>query len=356
MPRIQPSLTRYANRLSPHLATLLPACRDLASAQNELRWLKSHVEGTWPRRKTWHLDNLCRKRGRGVPLQYVLGSQPFGSLDIRCKPGVLIPRPETEAYTFHIANLVKSGELLGRNVRKGGLGVKLIDFCTGTGCIPLGFFSSLQRSVEHLTVRGVDISPVALRLAQENIARNVNLRNLMEPTKHKRLDITRANVFSDSDMQQLAVTPWDIMISNPPYVSEDVWQHGRGQLGYSVRKYEPRLALVPNNDLPCPSGCNPADVFYARLLDISELLKPKVVLLEIGDEDQARRVLQLYFAHPIAQNSSAEIWRDWPDLCETEDTELTVSIGGSDGEGRRIPVKGDGLIRSIMIRNSNGAK
>ncbi|KAF5658745.1 mitochondrial N(5)-glutamine methyltransferase mtq1 [Fusarium heterosporum] len=157
-------------------------------------------------------------------------------------------------------------------------------------------------------------------------------------------------------MQQLAVTPWDIMISNPPYVSEDVWQHGRGQLGYSVRKYEPRLALVPNNDLPCPSGCNPADVFYARLLDISELLKPKAVLLEIGDENQARRVLQLYFAHPSAQSSTAEIWRDWPDLGETEDTELTVSIGGSEGEARRVPVKGDGLIRSVMIRNSDGAK
>ncbi|UZP43990.1 hypothetical protein NXS19_011802 [Fusarium pseudograminearum] len=348
MPRIQPSLLRRANRLSPHLASLLPACRDLASAQNELRWIKSHVDETWSRRKSWHLDDLCQKRGRGVPLQYVLGSQPFGALDIKCKPGVLIPRPETEAYTFHLANLVKSGQLLGQQVRENGHGVNLIDFCTGTGCIPLGFFSSLQHSVKNMTVRGVDISPVALRLAQENIARNVELQTLIKPTRNKRLDITTANVFSDSDMQQLAVTRWDILVSNPPYISEDVWHHGRGQLGYSVRKYEPRLALVPANNLPCPSGCNAADVFYARLLDISELLKPTAVLLEIGDEDQALRVLQLYFAHPIAQSSRVEVWRDWPDLEGTEDPEFIV-VEESKGEKHQVPVKGDGRIRSVLI-------
>ncbi|KAM0559740.1 hypothetical protein ACHAPJ_004264 [Fusarium lateritium] len=351
MPRIQPSLLRRANRLSPHLASLLPACRDLASAQNELRWIKNHVDEKWSHQKPWHLDNLCRKRGRGLPLQYVLGSQPFGRLDIKCKPGVLIPRQETEAYTFHLAELVKSGELLGHQVREGDRGVNLIDFCTGTGCIPLGFYSSLQHSIEHLNVKGVDISPVALRLAQENIARNIKLQNLVEPTQYKRLDITRADVFSDVDMQQLAVTPWDILISNPPYISEDVWNHGRGQLGYSVRKYEPRLALVPNDDLPRLNGCNPSDVFYSRLLDISNLLKPKVVLFEIGDENQARRVLQLYFAHPITQNSQAEVWRDWPDLEGTEGSEFIVDVEELKGERRRVPAKGGGLMRSILIRN-----
>jgi HemK-like putative methylase len=355
MPRIQPSLLRRANRLSPHLASLLPACRDLASAQNELRWIKSHVDETWSQRKLWHLNDLCQKRRRGVPLQYILGSQPFGALDIKCKRGVLIPRPETEAYTFHLASLVKSGELLGQHVRKSRHGVNLIDFCTGTGCIPLGFFSSLQHSVENMTVRGVDISPVALRLAQENIARNIKLQTLIKPTRNKRLDITTANVFSDSDMQQLAVTHWDILVSNPPYVSEDVWHHGRGQLGYSVRKYEPRLALVPANGLPCPSGCNQADVFYARLLDISELLKPKVVLFEIGDESQARRVLQLYFAHPISQSSRVEVWRDWPDVKGTEDSELSVGVEESKGERCRVPVKGDGRIRSVLIRRLDEA-
>lgn len=177
----------------------------------------------------------------------------------------------------------------------------------------------------------------------------------MEPTKHKRLDITRANVFSDGDMQQLAVTPWDILVSNPPYISEDIWHHGRGQLGYSVRKYEPRLALVPDKDLPCPSKCNPADVFYARLLDVAELLKPRVVLFEIGDEEQARRVLQLYFNHPIAQKSRTEIWRDLPDFEGAKGAEIVLHLEESKEECR-VPVKGDGLIRSILIHNLEWAE
>ncbi|KAI8657576.1 MTS domain-containing protein [Fusarium keratoplasticum] len=354
MPRIQPSLVRHAKRLSPHLASLLPACRDLESARHELRWIKSHVDKTWVHRKAWHLEQLCYKRGHGVPLQYVLGSQPFGSLDIKCAPGVLIPRPETEAYTFHLADLIKSGELLGKEWKKDGQGLNLIDFCSGTGCIPLGLFSSLQRSVAHLRVRGVDISPVALKLANENIARNMRLDYLSQPNDKQTLEIARGDVFSDSDVQQLADTRWDILISNPPYISNDVWNHGRGQLGLSVRKYEPRLALVPDSNLPCPAECDPADVFYSRLLDIGVLLKPKVMLLEIGDENQARRVLQLYFAHSTAKNSRAEVWRDWPDLETSEELSSFVDVKISEEHTRRVPVKGDGLIRSILIKSLDG--
>ncbi|KAJ3532900.1 hypothetical protein NM208_g8231 [Fusarium decemcellulare] len=356
MPRIQPSLLRHARRQSPNLASLLLACRDLESARNELRWIKSHVEETWTQRRSWHLSDMCRKRGRGVPLQYVLGSQPFGSLDIKCKPGVLIPRPETEAYTFHLANLIKSGGLLGKKLRRSSRGLNLIDFCTGTGCIPLALFSSLQRSVERLDVRGVEISPIALQLANENIVHNIKIGSLARPTEKQRLAIIRGDVFSDSGIQQLADRRWDVLISNPPYVSQDVWNHGRGQLGYSVRKYEPRLALVPGDNIPRPAQCDPADVFYSRFLDIAVLLKPKVILLEIGDENQARRVLQLYLAHPIAENFRAQVWRDWPDLEPAEDLDpfMDVTISRSGDNGVRVLVKGSGLIRSILIRRLDG--
>lgn len=74
-------------------ARLLPACRDLESAANELRWIREHVRETRspvpPGLRVWQ---LCERRGSGVPLQYVLGTQPFGPLEIKCRPGVLIPR------------------------------------------------------------------------------------------------------------------------------------------------------------------------------------------------------------------------------------------------------------------------
>jgi methylase of polypeptide subunit release factors len=72
---------------------LLPACRDLQSTANELRWIREHVQAhptsVPPGLRIW---TLAEKRGKGVPLQYVLGTQPFGSLEIKCRPGVLIPR------------------------------------------------------------------------------------------------------------------------------------------------------------------------------------------------------------------------------------------------------------------------
>ena len=348
MPRIQPSLFRQANRHSPYLAPLLPACRDLQSAVNELQWIKDHVETTKTHHKPKLLAKLCRRRGRGVPLQYVLGTQPFASLDLKCRPGVLIPRPETEAYTCHLADLIK---LRKRGQLSDGEGqpLSIIDFCTGTGCIPLQLFASLRGAFKQLYVRGADISPHALRLATENINHNIKLGNLKKPTALQNLAITKCDVFSDEDIQNLARGQWDVLVSNPPYVSRDVWNHGRGQLGYSVRKYEPRLALVPNENLPRPERCDHADVFYARLLDIAITLNSRVILLEIGDESQAKRVLQLYSNHLIAQNSRVELWRDWPDFEPTQDDASYVDVEGPEGRSLRVFAKGSGLLRSVFI-------
>lgn len=101
MPRLQSSLLRRARHLHPLLPRLLRPCRDLASARNELRWLREHAIRADPfqakpnqTRLRWqqYLSQLCRERARGKPLQYILGSQPFGSLEILCRPKVLIPR------------------------------------------------------------------------------------------------------------------------------------------------------------------------------------------------------------------------------------------------------------------------
>ena len=150
MPRLPPSLFwRARNDISPMAAQLLPACRDLESAANELRWIREHVQDTpspvTPGLRVW---DLVTKRSKGVPLQYVLGTQPFGPLEIKCRPGVLIPRcaapyspyypretrpdnprPETEAYTLHIAALLAQDQPAPASLT-------ILDLCTGTGCIP----------------------------------------------------------------------------------------------------------------------------------------------------------------------------------------------------------------------------
>jgi hypothetical protein len=98
MPRLPHSLLLRARNISPLLPLLLHTCRTLSSARDELRWLREHAlaiagaRRNHPREVGALLLQLCRQRSRGVPLQYLLGSQPFGELDILCRPGVLIPR------------------------------------------------------------------------------------------------------------------------------------------------------------------------------------------------------------------------------------------------------------------------
>ncbi|KAK7954032.1 hypothetical protein PG996_014918 [Apiospora saccharicola] len=210
MPRLPPSLIQRARSISPRLATLLPACRDLDSARNELRWIREHVAASTSasasassdqldtsrnvqirpsethvtttaadtERRNSHerkVASLCRRRARGEPLQYLLGSQPFGPLDIQCRRGVLIPRPETEEWTVAlasevIAHLACPNSLSPEDTKKR---LRIVDFCTGTGCIPLLLYALLHRKFPNLQVWGFDVEERAVRLAQENLRYNV---------------------------------------------------------------------------------------------------------------------------------------------------------------------------------------
>jgi methylase of polypeptide subunit release factors len=96
MPRIPPTLLRHARRLDRLLPSLLPVCRDLPSSQNELRWLGEHAAEVASKRglkdNSRLLQQYVSRRARGEPLQYILGTEFFGDLEIECRPGVLIPR------------------------------------------------------------------------------------------------------------------------------------------------------------------------------------------------------------------------------------------------------------------------
>lgn len=101
MPRLSPELLKHARQTNPLLVPLLRACRDLISARNELRWLGDHAVKVVSQRKGSEKQNLtesvllkylCEERGRGRPLQYLLGTEYFGELELLCRPGVLIPR------------------------------------------------------------------------------------------------------------------------------------------------------------------------------------------------------------------------------------------------------------------------
>lgn len=317
---------------------------------NEYRWIKDHVESTvaQPFRRN-RIAELCRKRGNGVPLQYVLGSQPFGPLDIRCQRGVLIPRPETEAYTYHIANLVKTsewGKELSRN-KKGAL--KVLDLCSGTGCIPLLLFSLLRSGFPKLAVHGVDVSPIAIGLAEENVRHNIKSGYMQEATAGQSIDFTLRNMLDNDDMLPLTAQTWDIIVSNPPYISRKVWNQGAGQLGYSVRKYEPELALVPSSGVAVPPNWAHADVFYARLFELASTIQPRLLVTELGDLEQAQRVLKNFFSFGICNDFNIEVWRDFPDMHQDDTTKETLLIHTPHKDSQTVHIKGTGQIRSIAL-------
>ncbi|KAL0943887.1 HemK family methyltransferase [Colletotrichum truncatum] len=343
MPRLPPSLFRRARAISPHVATLLPACRDISSAVTELRWIREHVRDISAlshreKQMEARISSLCARRGRGVPLQYVLGSQPFGKLDIRCLPGVLIPRSETEAYVLHLIEKIKHGRL---PVSQEG-SLRVVDFCTGTGCIALALYEGLSKWAKELDVTGVDISETAVSLSRANLTLNTHAAVLSPPSEKRNIAFRQEDIFDDEAMR--TIPPCHVLVSNPPYISQKVWTYGRGQMGYSVRKYEPKLALVPGDAAPLYRGCDHADVFYARLLDIAAYMKPKVLLFEVGDQDQALRVAGLVRRHEYTKQAKCELWRDWPDSTPEENEISQLEI-----DGGKIAVEGSGNVRSVFV-------
>ena len=346
MPRLQPWLLRQARLQSRDLGQLIFACRDLSLAKQELRWINDHFQHLNPSNKVALVSKACIQRGRGVPLQYILGSQPFSSLDIKCRPGVLIPRPETEAYTVHLAELVKRGTLLGHKPRDSPNGINIIDFCSGTGCIPLLLFKTLRRMTKQLKVYGFDVSPVATELGRRNISRN----SLISDDPKQSVEILQGDLFNDKDIEELPSLRWDIMVSNPPYVSSDVWDNGRNRLSYSTRKFEPRLALVPGQHLQVPQGWHHADIFYARLWDVAKTLRPRALLLEVGDEEQIRRVVSCFILDDVFRNSTIQVWRDWLDAYGNAGEQESMKIVSTEAHKMTVNVMGTGNIRSLFIK------
>jgi release factor glutamine methyltransferase len=151
------------------------------------------------------------------PLQYVLGKAWFLDLTLAIKPGVLIPRPETEELVLWI--LEDHPDI---SIRSG------LDIATGSGCIAI----SLALKIKGLSMCATDISPEAIALAQAN---NQALQAGVHIFQHDILDPEPLP----------CVKAFDFIVSNPPYVRE----LEKTQMKPNVLDYEPHLALfVPDND------------------------------------------------------------------------------------------------------------
>jgi len=159
-------------------------------------------------------ERLIERRINREPLAYIAGEKEFWNLSFEVSPAVLIPRPETELIVE--AALARSGA---------GAPLAAADVCTGSGCLAIALAHERQRA----TVLATDISAEALAVARRNALR------------HHVTDRVR---FVQCDLLADAPGPFDLIVSNPPYIPEREFP----TLQPEVLDYEPAVALVSGGD------------------------------------------------------------------------------------------------------------
>jgi release factor glutamine methyltransferase len=158
---------------------------------------------------------LIERRARGEPMQYITGNQEFFNLSFAVTPAVLIPRPETEL-------IVETAlEILGNQPEP-----YIVDVGTGSGCVVI----SLLHELSAARGLGTDVSLAALQLAQQNAHRH---------GVKDRLALVGSDCFSAFQPNGSV----HLMVSNPPYVSDEEMKNLQREV-----RYEPGGALAGGPD------------------------------------------------------------------------------------------------------------
>jgi len=217
--------------------------------------------------------NLLARRLSREPLQYIVGSTELWSLDFDVTPDVLIPRPETERLIELALSLVRSERDRTRSRT-------ICDVGTGSGCIAI----ALAHELPAAQVTALDVSASALRIAAANAMRN---------DVADRIRFVASDLFAAVDDQR-----FDIVVSNPPYVSTSELDSAQPELAY-----EPRAAL--------DGGADGLDIIRRLLQAVPQYLASGGwALVEIGC-DQADAVVAMTRG---AGACAAEVWNDYAGL------------------------------------------
>ena len=188
----------------------------------------------------------------GEPLQYIMGNWDFMGQTFEVDGRVLIPRQETELLVEEALAFIQTCNQP----------VKLLDLCTGSGCIAISIATIAKDVGIKIDITAVDISPDALNLARKN-------------------DRTKSVNFIESDLfTNIPPTEFDIIISNPPYIPTLEIQ----TLSPTVRDHEPHLAL--------DGGADGMDI-YRKIVpqSINYLRNGGALYLELGSKE-VKKILE----------------------------------------------------------------
>jgi release factor glutamine methyltransferase len=226
----------------------------LIGSATEARWLveevlgrQAHPAAAVSNRARSAIVAMAVRRRAGEPLQYVLGTWAFRTLEIAVDARALIPRPETEQLVeVALVELRRRGApghgprgapVSGR--RPGRRGPVVVDLGTGSGVIALAIAAELVTSEPCVEVWATDVDADALALAEDNRARVGAVR----PAAAERVRLRQGSWFGALPATRRGRV--DLVVANPPYVSEEEWAN----LDPEVR-LEPVRALVagPGSD------------------------------------------------------------------------------------------------------------
>ena len=197
-------------------------------------------------------------RGSRIPLQHITGVQEFMGLEFKVNKHVLCPRQDTECLVEEVMRYLHDGN-------------RILDMCTGSGCILL----SLLHYSNHCSGIGADISKEALTVAAENTEIIAAMKR-PNPWDEKTVELIHSDLFSNVPEEK-----FDIIVSNPPYIASAVIP----TLMEEVRVHEPMSAL---------DGMEDGLFFYRKIVAESRnyLVKEGMLFFEIG-HDQGQVVADM---------------------------------------------------------------
>lgn len=239
-------------------------------------------------KKLPELEAAMERLKKMEPVQYVLGHTEFYGRTFKVDPAVLIPRPETELLCRDAIKLGMRVYRMRSPYGKNAEPVRILDLCTGSGCIAW----TMALSIPGSRVTAVDISDAALEVAAgQDFASELKSKETFKP------EFMKADVL-DSE-QEIELGPFDMVLSNPPYVMESEKEDMRR----NVLEYEPESALFVPDDDPL--------LFYRAIARWSQrFMSPEGVGLSEVNESLARQTETVFKAAGYAHT---EIVRDLSD-------------------------------------------
>ena len=239
-------------------------------------------------KKLPELEAAMERLKKMEPVQYVLGHTEFYGRTFKVDPAVLIPRPETELLCRDAIKLGMRVFRMRSPYGKNAEPVRILDLCTGSGCIAW----TMALSIPGSRVTAVDISDAALEVAAgQDFASELKSKETFKP------EFMKADVL-DSE-QEIELGPFDMVLSNPPYIMESEKEDMRR----NVLEYEPESALFVPDDDPL--------LFYRAIARWSQrFMSPEGVGLSEVNESLARQTETVFKAAGYAHT---EIVRDLSD-------------------------------------------